>query len=86
MHIDFAINGNIMNFSILIIILYFKVSIIMDPALMPQQLYGYFFFLFYKVGIWLWKGRNGSASSIKVGMEKVFKLGEPWLSVHCFTC
>lgn len=45
MHIDFAINGNIMNFSILIIILYFKVSIIMDPALMPQQLYGYFFFI-----------------------------------------
>lgn len=48
MHIDFAINGNIMNFSILIIILYFKVSIIMDPALMPQQLYGYFFFYFIK--------------------------------------
>lgn len=40
MQINVPINGNVMNFSILIIILYFKVSIIMDPALMPQQLYG----------------------------------------------
>lgn len=49
----------------------------MDPGLISQQLYMVNFLPFCEVGIWLWKGPNGSRSYIKVGMEKEFKLSDP---------